>query len=64
MIIGLIIGIFGYNQIKVGMFIVCFFGSVVLAGLIAVLFDITNLIILIVIGVIFLIGGIALFRIS
>lgn len=60
-IIGLIIGIFGYNQIKVGMFIVCFFGSVVLAGLIAVLFDITNLIILIVIGVIFLIGGIALF---
>ena len=60
-IIGLIIGIFGYNQIKIGMFIVCSFGSVVLAGLIAVLFDITDSIILIVIGLVFLIGGIALF---
>jgi LPXTG-motif cell wall-anchored protein len=59
-IIGFIIGIFGYNQRKVGMFIVCCFGSVVLAALIASLFDIDK-IIFIVIGVVFLLIGIGLF---
>lgn len=60
-IIGLIVGILGYNQRKVGMLLVCIFGSLVLALIITILFDINNTIILLIILIVFLLGGTILF---
>ena len=58
---GLMTGILGYNQVKIGIFLVCTMGGLLLAGVIIIFFSITKLAIIIVILVLFLIAGIGLF---
>ena len=60
-IVGVMTGIFGYNQVNIGIFLVCTLGSLLLAALIIIIFDVSNLIVSIIIAVIFFIGGLLLF---
>ena len=58
---GLMTGILGYNQVKIGIFLVCTMGGLLLAGVIILVFSISKLAIIIVILVLFLLAGIGLF---
>ena len=60
-LVGFLIGIFGYKIVKIGIFLVCFTGSLVLTLLIIAIFNIEKLVIRIVLFVIFIILGILLF---
>lgn len=58
---GIMTGIFGYNQVNIGIFLVCTLGSVLLAIFILELFGASGIVVTIIVVVIFLIGGVALF---
>ena len=58
---GLMTGILGYNQVKIGIFLVCTMGGLLLAGVIILVFSISKLAIIIVMLVLFLLAGIGLF---
>lgn len=60
-ILGLLIGILGYNQIRIAIFLVCTIGSLILSDYICTMFGIIKLAINIVISIIFLLVGIGLF---
>lgn len=60
-ILGLLIGILGYNQIRIAIFLVCTIGSLTLSDYICTMFGIIKLAIIIVISIIFLLVGIGLF---
>ena len=60
-IIGVMAGILGYNQVKIGIFLVCTIGSVLLARFLLSLIATSKLAVILVIYILFLIVGIILF---